>query len=84
MAASDWLLGPETQLASDHCGVSAEILDISSSVSVPPRGSFIRRRGFASVLIGKERQEGGPMYIGLGTLVLIVVVLLIIYLVRRA
>lgn len=28
--------------------------------------------------------KGGPMYIGLGTLVLIVVVLLIIYLVRRA
>ena len=28
--------------------------------------------------------KGGPMYIGLGTLLLIVVVLLIIYLVRRA
>jgi uncharacterized protein YjbJ (UPF0337 family) len=34
---------------------------------------------------GRRRDEkGGPMYIGVGTLVLIVVVLLIIYLVRRA
>jgi hypothetical protein len=33
---------------------------------------------------GKEGPEGGPMYIGLGTLVFIAVVLLIIYLVRRA
>ena len=32
----------------------------------------------------KRDDKGGPMYIGLGTLVLIAVVLLIIYLVRRA
>ncbi|MDQ6877244.1 MAG: hypothetical protein M3082_06010 [Candidatus Dormibacteraeota bacterium] len=52
-------------------------------MSVPVPGVFIPR-GFASVRTGKAGREGGPMYIGLGTLVLIAVVLLIIYLVRRA
>jgi hypothetical protein len=33
---------------------------------------------------GRSDEKGGPMYIGLGTLVFIAVVLLIIYLVRRA
>ena len=83
-AASDWLLGPETQLASDHCGVSAENLDISSSVSYHHAAASSVVVVSRQCVPGRRDKKGGPMYIGLGTLVLIVVVLLIIYLVRRA
>jgi hypothetical protein len=51
--------------------------------SAPPRGSFIPVVSRQCVP-GRSDEKGGPMYIGLGTLVFIAVVLLIIYLVRRA
>jgi hypothetical protein len=42
-------------------------------------------RGFARSGSGQTPHgQGGPMYIGIGTIVFILVVLLIIYLVRRA
>jgi hypothetical protein len=56
---------------------------MSLFASAPPRGSFIPVVSFRCVP-GRSDEKGGPMYIGLGTLVFIAVVLLIIYLVRRA
>jgi hypothetical protein len=60
-----------------------------SSISLPQ--SATSRRAASSFLVvsrqcipGRRDEKGGPMYIGLGTLVFVALVLLIIYLVRRA
>ena len=56
---------------------------MSLAVSAPSLGIFVLVVSRQCVP-GRTDEEGGPMYIGLGTLALIAVVLLIIYLVRRA